>query len=316
MLKRSDDPQPHFPLCSGMTCIRPRAPTELRACGSSVASSVRRTPTSSAGSICSLSAWATRASAIRNASARSCVYWFRTSPMRNACSVGCEASTMAAASLSSLPGFAYSGCCCEIVHTAPLTSSTPNASAWDAARIAVFIGEDSFCGGAFNGLSDFFTFSPGISTARPCLDERNKNPSFLIAVRPAQPIRKTVQNFHVPLTNPVLGCRRREPVCSYALVGRHLLHLHPALHQLRSSGLGEVPYPSTYLRVRQRTVRVPRPDVADGVLVVDQPLLSFCRCIGQLYCWPLAWWRLPAFKILSLQGDLDLRAQRSEEHTS
>src|SRR5450759_997050 len=300
MSNRSDDPHPHFPPWRGMTCISPRAPTELRACGSSVASSVRRTPTSSAGSMCSLSACSTIASAIRNASARSCVYWFRTSPMRNACSVGCEASTMVAGSLSSLPGFAYSGCCCEIVHTAQLTSSTPSATAWEAARMAVFIGEDSFGGGAFNGLSDFFTVSPGISTARTRLDERNKNPSLLIAVRPAQPIRKTVQNFHVPLTNSVLRCRRREPVCSYALVGRHFLHLHPALHQLRSSGLGEVPHPSSYPRVRQRTVRIPRPDVADEVLVVDQPLLSFCRCIGQLNCRPLTRWRLPAFEILGL----------------
>src|SRR5258708_21735052 len=145
--------------------------------------------------------------------------------MRNACSVGCGAATTAAGSLSSLPGFAYSGCCCEIVHTAPLTSSTPNARTWDAARIAVFIGEDSFGGRALNGLSDFFTVSPGISTARPCLDERNKNPSLLIAVRPAQPIRKTVQNFHVPLTHPVLRCRHRGPVCSYAFTVRPLLYL-------------------------------------------------------------------------------------------
>src|SRR6266550_6845593 len=202
--------------------------------------------------------------------------------MRNACSVGWAASTAASGSRSSLPGFAYSGCCCEIVHTAPLTSSTPNARAWDAARIAVFMGEDSFGGRALNGLSDFFTVSPGLSTARACLDERNKNPSLLIAVRPAQPIRKTVQNFHVPLSNPVLRCRRREPVCGNALVGRHFLHLHPALHQLRSSGLGEVPHPSTDLRIRQRTVRIPCPDVPDEVLVVDQPLLSFYRCIAQL----------------------------------
>src|SRR6202049_1905933 len=207
--------------------------------------------------------------------------------MRNACSVGCEASTIAAGSLSSLPGFAYSGCCCEIVHTAPLTSSTPSASAWDAARMAVFIGEDSFGGGAFNGFSEFFTVSPGISTARTRLDERDKNPSLLIAVRPAQPIRKTVQNFHVPLSNPVLRCRRREPVCSNALVRRHFLHLHPALHQLRSPGLGEVPHPSSYLRVRQRTVRITCPDVPDEVLVVDQPLLSVCRCTAQLNRWPL-----------------------------
>jgi hypothetical protein len=58
--------------------------------------------------------------------------------------------------------------------------------------MAVFKGEDSFGGGAFNGLSDFFTVSPGISTVRPCLNERNKNSPLLIAVRPAQPIRKTV----------------------------------------------------------------------------------------------------------------------------
>src|SRR6266550_5043781 len=228
--------------------------------------------------------------------------------MRNACSVGWAASTAASGSRSSLPGFAYSGCCCEIVHTAPLTSSTPNARAWDAARIAVFIGEDSFGGRALNGLSDFFTVSPGISTARPCLDERNKNPSLLIAVRPAQPIRKTVQNFHVPLTNAVLRCRRREPVCRNALL-RRFLHLHPALHQLRSSGLGEVPHPSTDLRVRQRTIRITRPDVPYEVLVVDQPLLSFCRYIGQAYRRSLTRWRLPAFQILGLQRDLDLRAQ-------
>src|SRR5712671_783140 len=193
--------------------------------------------------------------------------------MRKASSVGCEASTTAAGSLSSLPGFAYSGCCCDIVHTAPLTSSAPNAIAWDAVRMAVFIGEDSFGGGACNGLSDFFTGSPGISTARTRLDERNKNSSLLIAVRPAQPIRKTMQHFHIPLTYAVLRRSRREPVCSDALVGRQLLHLHPSLHQLRSSGLGEVPHPSTYLRVRQGTLRITCPDVPDEVLVVDQPLV-------------------------------------------
>src|SRR3954462_5054350 len=119
--------------------------------------------------------------------------------MRNACSVGCEASTTAAGSLSSLPGFAYSGCCCDIVHTAPPTSSPPNAIAWEAARNADFIGEASFGGGASSGLSDFFTGSPGISTARVRLNERDKNSSLLVAVRPAQPISKTVQYFHIPL---------------------------------------------------------------------------------------------------------------------
>src|ERR1700674_2321125 len=118
--------------------------------------------------------------------------------MRNACSVGCEASTTAAGSLKSLPGFAYSGCCCDIVHTAPLTSSTPNAIAWEAARIAVFIGEDSFVGGACNGLSDFFTGSPGISTARTRLNEWDKDSSLLIPVRPAQPIRQTGHYFQFP----------------------------------------------------------------------------------------------------------------------
>src|ERR1700682_4125014 len=120
--------------------------------------------------------------------------------MRNAFSVGCAASTIAAGSLRNLPGVADSGCCCGVLHTGPLTSSTPNASAWDAARIAVFIGEDSFGGGAFNGLSDFFTVSPGISTARTRLNERDENPSFLIAVRPAQPISKTAQYFHILFT--------------------------------------------------------------------------------------------------------------------
>src|SRR5438874_2908294 len=111
--------------------------------------------------------------------------------MRNACSVGCEASTTAAGNLSSLPGLAYSGCCWEIVHTAPPTSSPPSAIAWVAARMAVFTGEDSFGGGALNGFSDFFfTGSPRISAARAALDERNKHPSLLVAVRPAQPIRK------------------------------------------------------------------------------------------------------------------------------
>src|SRR6478752_447344 len=120
--------------------------------------------------------------------------------MRNACSVGCEASTTAAGSLRRRPGFAYSGCCCEIVHTAPPTSSPPSAIAWEAARIAVFIGEDSLDGGAFSGFSpDFFTGSPRISVSSS-LDERNKNSPFLIAVSPAQPIRKTVQHFHIPLT--------------------------------------------------------------------------------------------------------------------
>src|SRR6185295_7887910 len=127
----------------------------------------------------------------------------------------------------------------DIVHTAPPTSSPPSARAWVTARIADFAGEVSFGGGALNGLKDFFTGSPGISEARTPLDERNKNPSLLISVCPAQPIRKTVQNFHIPLTYAVLRCRRREPVSSDALV-RRLLHLHPALHQLRSSGLGEV----------------------------------------------------------------------------
>src|ERR1700681_3912384 len=220
--------------------------------------------------------------------------------MRNACSVGCEASTTAAGNLRSLPGFAYSGCCCEIVHTAPLTSSTPSATAWDAARIAVFSGEDSFGGGAFNGLSDFFTGSPGISTARTRLNERDKDSSLFIAVRPAQPIRKTVQNLHIPLTNAVLRCCRREPVSSDALRRRQFLHLHPSLHQLRASGLGEVPHPSADLRVRQRTVRMTRPDVPDEVLVVDQPLLSIRRRIVQAESRPLPRWRLPAFQIFRL----------------
>src|SRR6476469_7994231 len=99
--------------------------------------------------------------------------------MRNASSVGCEASTTAAGSLRSLPGLALSGCCCDIVHTAPLPSSAPRAIAWAAARIADFIGEDSFGGGECNGLSDFVTGSPGISTART-LDEGDENPSRLI----------------------------------------------------------------------------------------------------------------------------------------
>src|SRR6202795_2014949 len=167
--------------------------------------------------------------------------------MRNASSVGCEASTTATGSLRSLPGFAYSGCCCDIVHTAPLTSSAPNAIAWEAARMAVFIGEDSFGGGACNGLSDFFTGSPGISTARARLNERDKNSSLLISVRPAHPIRKTVQYFHIPLTNAVLCCCRREPVCGDALGRRQLLHLHSALHQLSPTGLGEVPHSSADL---------------------------------------------------------------------
>src|SRR5207244_13256103 len=123
------------------------------------------------------------------------------------------------------------------------------------------------------------------------LDEWNQNPSLLIPVCPAQPIRKTVQNFHVPLTNAVLRCRRREPVCRNALL-RRFLHLHPALHQLRSSGLGEVPHPSTDLRVRQRTIGMTRPDVPDEVLVVDQPFLSVCRYVGQIDRWPLPWWGL------------------------
>src|SRR5438105_15866540 len=136
--------------------------------------------------------------------------------MRNACSVGCEASTTAAGNLSSLPGLAYSGCCWEIVHTAPPTSRPPSAIAWEAARIAVFIGEDSFVGGAFSGFRpDFFTGSPRISANRADLDERNKNPSLLIAVSPTQPIRKTVQHFHIPLTYAVLGCCRREPISGY-----------------------------------------------------------------------------------------------------
>src|SRR3954466_1414334 len=259
-----------------MTCIRPRAPTELRACGSRVASSVRRTPTSSAGSIFSLSACATRASAMRKASARSWVYWLSTSPIRKACSVGWEASTTAAGSLKSRPGFTYSGCCCEIVHTAPPTSSPPSATAWVNARMADFAGEASFGGGALNGFKDFFTDSPGISKARAALDERNKNSPLLIAVSPAQPIRKTVQNFDIPLTYAVLRCRRREPVSSNAL-GRRLFHLHPALHQLRSPGLGEVPHASADLRVRQRAFRITRPDVPNEVLVVDQPLVPDFR---------------------------------------
>src|SRR5258706_3735676 len=118
--------------------------------------------------------------------------------MRNACSVGCEASTIAAGSLSSLPGFAYSGCCCEIVHTAPLTSSTPSSSAWDAARIAVFIGEDSFGGGACNGFNNFFTVSPGIISSPTRLDERDKNHSPLIAITFAPPNRQTVLKLHLP----------------------------------------------------------------------------------------------------------------------
>src|SRR6266550_6681478 len=272
---RSFEPQPHLPLWSGITCIRPRAPTELRARGSRVASSVRRTPTSSVGSRFSFCAWSTIASAIRNASARSCVYWFRTSPMRKACSVGCEASTTAAGSLRSLPGFAYSGCCCDIVHTAPLTSSAPSAIAWEAARMAAFIGEDSFGGGACNGLSDFFTGSPGISTARALLNERDKNPSLVIAVCPAQPIRQTVQHFHVPLMNAVLRCGRGEPVSRDALRRWQLLHLHPALHQFSPSGLGEVPHSSADLRVRQGAIGITRPDVPNEVLVVDQPFFSF-----------------------------------------
>src|SRR3982751_4535955 len=278
-----------------MTCISPRAPTELRACGSRVASSVRRTPTRSAGSIFSLSAWSTRASAMRNARARSWVYWFSTSPMRNACSVGCEASTTAAGSLRRRPGLAYSGCCCEIVHTAPPTSNPPNATAWEAARIAVFIGEDSFAGGAFSGFSDFFTGSPRISANRANLDERNKNPSFLIAVSPTQPIRKTMQHFHIPLTYAVLRRRSREPVSSNALANGQLLHLHSSLHQLRSPGLGEVPHSPTDLRIRQRTLRITRPDVPDEVFVVDQPLMAYHRCLGDINCRPLPRWRLPAF---------------------
>src|SRR3954469_151395 len=220
--------------------------------------------------------------------------------MRNACSVGCEASTTAAGSLSSLPGFAYSGCCSEIVHTAPPTSSPPNAKAWVTARIADFAGEASLAGGALNGLSDFFTGSPRISEARAALDERNKNPSLLVSVCPAQPIRKTVQNFHIPLTYAVLRCRRREPVSSDALV-RQLLHLHPAFHQLRSPGLGEIPHSSSDLRVRQRAFRISSPDVPDEVLVVDQPLVPcFNRRVGHFDCWPLTRRRLPALQILGL----------------
>src|SRR3979409_1959747 len=131
--------------------------------------------------------------------------------------------------------------------------------------MAVFIGEDSFDGGACNGLSDFFTGSPGISTARTRSNERDENPSLLIAVRPAQPIRKTVQHFHIPLMNAVLRCRRREPVRRNALVRRRLLHLHSALHQLSPTGLGEVPHSSADLRVRQRTIRMTCPDVPDEI---------------------------------------------------
>src|SRR5215210_4911494 len=221
--------------------------------------------------------------------------------MRNASSVGCEASTTAAGNLSSLPGFAYSGCCCDIVHTAPPTSSPPSAIAWVAARMAVFIGEDSFGGGACNGLSDFFTVSPGISTARTRLDERNKHPSLLIPVRPAQPIRKTVQYFHIPLMNAVLRCRRREPVSGDALRRRQLLHLHSALHQLSPTGLGEVPHPSSDLRVRQRTIRITRPDVPDEVLVVYQLLMSLPRAVGHRECRPLSRWGLPALQIFRLE---------------
>src|SRR3954454_16424179 len=105
--------------------------------------------------------------------------------MRNACSVGWAASTTAAGGLSSLPGFAYRVCYCDLVHTAPPTSRPPSAIAWVAARIADLSGEASFGGGAFNGLSDFFTGSPGFSTARVRLNERDKHPSLFVPVRPA-----------------------------------------------------------------------------------------------------------------------------------
>src|SRR3954462_4219050 len=175
--------------------------------------------------------------------------------------------------------------------------------------MADFAGEASLAGGALNGLSDFFTGSPRISEARAALDERNKNPSLLVSVCPAQPIRKTVQNFHIPLTYAVLRRRRREPVSSNALV-RRLLHLHPALHQLRSSGFGEVPHPSSNLRVRQGTFGITSPDVPNEVLVVDQPLVpDFSQGIGDFDRRPLARWRLPALQILGLERDLDLGAQ-------
>src|SRR5256885_4420706 len=222
--------------------------------------------------------------------------------MRKACSVGCEASTTAAGSLRSLPGFAYSGCCCDIVHTAPLTSSAPRATPWAAVRIAVFIGEDSFDGGACNGLSDFFTGSPGISAARTRLNEGDENPSLLIAVRPAQPIRKTVQYFHIPLTNAVLRCCRRKPVRSDAVRRRQFLHLHSSLHQLRASGLGEVPHSSTDLRVRQRTFGISTPDIPDEVLVIDHLLLiTVGGSVSDANRCPRPRWCLPALQILGFQ---------------
>ena len=64
---------------------------------------------------------------------------------------------MAAGSLSSLPG-SLQRVLQEIVHWLA-GEQHPNAIAW-MARIAVFIGEDSFGGGAPNGLSDFFAVSP------------------------------------------------------------------------------------------------------------------------------------------------------------
>ena len=167
--------------------------------------------------------------------------------------------------------------------------------------MAVFIGEDSLVGGAFSGFNpDFFTGSPRIRANRADLDERNKHPSLFIAVSPAQPIRKTVQHFHIPLTYAVLRRCRREPISSNALVRRQLLHLHPSLHQLRSSGLGKVPHPSSDLRVRQRTIRITAPDVPNEVLVVDQPLVSFSRCVGNVDRRPLPRWGLPALQILGL----------------